>query len=142
MKNDVSGAISAAPKKDRYERESGVEANLVKYIKLLGGTAYKFTSPQRRNVPDRLCLLPAGVMCFVECKAPGKKPTPGQQREHDYLRALGFKVFVIDSKDLTELNDWIKSFYRPNARRAGKTTAMLAIIDELHRKNEAKKCKG
>jgi hypothetical protein len=34
---------------------------------------------------------------FVELKAPGKKPTPGQLREHARLRELGFRVEVLDS---------------------------------------------
>lgn len=79
--------------------ERDVEAWLVAETKKRGGTAYKFTSPQRRSVPDRLVLLPGGEIFFVETKAPGKKPTEGQVREHDRLRALGFRVYVMDSKE-------------------------------------------
>lgn len=78
-------------------RESTIERELVKRIKAHGGHAYKFTSPGRRNVPDRLVLLPGGIMCFVELKVPGKKARPGQAREHARLWALGFRVLVIDS---------------------------------------------
>lgn len=83
-----------------YIRESTVENNLVKKVKAAGGTAYKFTSPGRRAVPDRLVLLPGGRLVFVECKAPGETARPDQVREHNRLRALGFKVVVLDSKDL------------------------------------------
>lgn len=83
-----------------YIRESTVENNLVKKVKAAGGTAYKFTSPGRKAVPDRLVLLPGGRMVFVECKAPGEQPRADQVREHIRLRALGFKVVVLDSKDL------------------------------------------
>lgn len=79
--------------------EKHIEAHLVVRVKALGGIAYKFTSPQRRSVPDRLVCMPGGDMCFVELKAPGKKPTPLQEREHEKLRALGFVVHVIDSKE-------------------------------------------
>lgn len=79
--------------------EKTIEAHLVKRVKERGGVAYKFTSPQRRSVPDRLVLLPDGVIEFVELKAPGKKPTPMQLREHERLRALGFTVLVIDNKE-------------------------------------------
>lgn len=58
--------------------------------------AYKFTSPGRRNVPDRICVLPGGRIVFVELKAPGKKPTAGQAREHQRLRDLGQQVDVCD----------------------------------------------
>jgi hypothetical protein len=83
-----------------YIRESTVENNLVKKVKAAGGTAYKFTSPGRKAVPDRLVLLPGGRVVFVECKAPGELPRADQMREHNRLRALGFKVVVLDSKDL------------------------------------------
>lgn len=77
--------------------EKKIEAHLVKRIKDKGGIAYKFTSPQRRSVPDRLVLLPGGWQCFVELKATGQKPTRLQAREHQHLRTLGFTVLVIDS---------------------------------------------
>lgn len=79
--------------------EKDIERIFCARVAELGGIAYKFVSPQRRNVPDRLVLLPGGVMRFVELKAPGKKPTAGQIREHDRLRALGFVVGVVDSAD-------------------------------------------
>lgn len=79
-------------------RESVIEAYLVKRVKEAGGTAYKFTSPQRRSVPDRLVLMPGGRAAFVECKATGEKPTEAQAREHARLWSLGFPVLVIDSK--------------------------------------------
>ena len=78
--------------------EKTVERELVKRVKEEGGIAYKFTSPNRRSVPDRLCLLPGGNILFVECKAPGKKPTKLQAREHERLRAMGFEVVVVDDK--------------------------------------------
>ncbi|EEP0571363.1 VRR-NUC domain-containing protein, partial [Salmonella enterica] len=50
--------------------------------------------------PDRIVLLPGGRLVFVECKAPGKAPRADQGREHERLRALGFTVVVLDSKNL------------------------------------------
>ncbi|EAA3705462.1 VRR-NUC domain-containing protein [Salmonella enterica subsp. enterica serovar Newport] len=83
-----------------YERESLIEKHLVTEVKRAGGVAYKFVSPGRRSVPDRIVLLPGGRIFFVECKAPGKAPRADQQREHERLRALGFTVVVLDSKNL------------------------------------------
>ncbi|ADZ41829.1 TPA: VRR-NUC domain-containing protein [Yersinia enterocolitica] len=83
-----------------YNREDSIEDHLVKEVKKVGGIAYKFISPGRRSVPDRLVLLPGGKVIFVECKAPGEKPTAAQLREHEKLRALGFTVRVLDSKNL------------------------------------------
>ena len=78
-------------------RESEIEKKLVSHIKKLGGIAYKFASPNRKGVPDRLCVMPNGRVFFVELKAPGKAPTPLQQHEHCLLRALGHTVLLIDS---------------------------------------------
>ncbi len=83
-----------------YIREDSIEDHLVKEVKKAGGIAYKFISPGRRSVPDRLVLLPGGKVIFVECKAPSEKPTAAQLREHEKLRALGFTVHVLDSKNL------------------------------------------
>jgi hypothetical protein len=77
--------------------ERDIEKALVKRVKALGGTAEKFTSPQKRSVPDRLITLPGGQIIFVELKAPGKKPTENQARDHERRRALGCDVRVIDS---------------------------------------------
>lgn len=77
--------------------EKTIEAYLVKQIKAIGGTCEKFTSPGRRAVPDRLLTLPGGQILFVELKAPGKKPTELQLRDHAKRRELGCEVLVIDS---------------------------------------------
>ncbi len=69
-----------------YIRESTIEKYLVTEVKKSDGIAYKFLSPGRRAVPDRLVLLPGGRAVFVECKAPGEKPRPEQLREHERLR--------------------------------------------------------
>ena len=84
-------------------RESTVEQYLVDEVALLGGRAYKFNSPARKNVPDRIVMMPGGLLVFVELKQPGKKATKAQAREHDRFRDLGQKVFVLDSKDAV---DW------------------------------------
>ena len=83
-------------------RESAIELYLCSQVRKHGGIAYKFTSPGRRSVPDRIVLWPCGEMQFVECKAPGEKPTPLQQREHDKLRAMKFMVNVVDSFELVD----------------------------------------
>lgn len=82
--------------------ERDVEAHLVKRVKEIGGIAMKLTSPQRRSVTDRLVLLPGGRVFFIELKAPGKKPTEAQFREHARLRDLGMFVSVFDSKELID----------------------------------------
>jgi len=90
----------------RPVREADIEAHLVKRVKEAGGIAYKFTSPQRRSVPDRLVLMPGGQVWFAELKAPGAKPTEAQAREHERLRSMGFTVEVVDDKGLIDI--WAK----------------------------------
>lgn len=86
-----------------WVRENLIEKHLVTEVKKAGGIAYKFVSPGRRSVPDRIVLLPGGRLVFVECKAPGKPPRADQLREHERLRVLGFTVVVLDSKDLSDI---------------------------------------
>ena len=77
--------------------EKDIEKALVKKVESIGGKAEKFTSPNRRSVPDRLVTLPGGRIIFVELKATGKKPTDAQLRDHEKRRLLGADVRVIDS---------------------------------------------
>lgn len=72
---------------------------MVKNAKKAGGIALKFVSPGHAGVPDRLVLLPNGRMGFVEVKAPDKQPRPLQAASHKKLRALGFKVYVLDDPE-------------------------------------------
>jgi hypothetical protein len=83
-------------------REKQIEAYLRKKAIEHGGTAYKFTSPGRNGVPDRILVVPCfAPSCthFVEVKAEGKKPTDAQFREHDRIRKAGGDVSVVDSYD-------------------------------------------
>lgn len=79
-------------------REKEIEKYLREEIKKLGGIAYKFTSPGNSGVPDRLVLLPYGIMAFVELKAPGGKTTAIQDRQIARIKKLDFDAYVIDSK--------------------------------------------
>ena len=80
-------------------REKTLERHLAQAVKKSGGIALKFVSPGTAGVPDRLVLLPDGKICFVEMKAPGKKPTALQRLRHGQLRDLGFRVYVVDSME-------------------------------------------
>ena len=79
--------------------EKHIEAKVCDYAKQRGLLVYKFTSPARAAVPDRLFILPGGRMFFCEFKREGQKPTPAQEREHKRLRAYGVSVWVIDNVD-------------------------------------------
>lgn len=70
---------------------------------MLQGIAYKFVSPQRRSVPDRLCCLPGGYHFFVEVKSEGVAPTKGQVREIKRLQDMEHPVWVVDTKEKVDL---------------------------------------
>jgi hypothetical protein len=82
--------------------ERDIEKALVKKVKELGGIAEKFTSPQKRSVPDRIVTLPGGRIIFCELKAPGKRPTNNQRRDHLKRRMLGADVRLIDSFEMID----------------------------------------
>jgi hypothetical protein len=77
--------------------ERDIEAYLVKRCKEIGALCDKFTSPQRRSVPDRMITFNGRVL-FVELKATSKKPTEAQVRDHERRRAAGAEVVWLDSK--------------------------------------------
>jgi len=79
-------------------RESEIEAYLVKRVREAGGLTYKFTSPGRAGVPDRIVVL-KGRVSFVEIKAPGKRPTVLQQRELARLREHGVTATWTSSRE-------------------------------------------
>lgn len=76
--------------------EKQIEQRVCDYAKSKGWLVYKFTSPNRAAVPDRLFIAPGGRVIFCEFKAPGKKPTSPQAREHQRLREQGVPVYVVD----------------------------------------------
>ena len=77
--------------------EKFIEKKLVEAVKKMGGLAPKFVSPGLDGVPDRIVLLPHGVLAFIELKAPGKKMRPLQVRRKRQLERLGFSVYCVDS---------------------------------------------
>lgn len=73
----------------------------------------KLLSTFIKGLPDRMILCQGGYVGFAEIKTTGKKPTKIQTYIHEKLRALGFKVFVID--DL-ESRDAAISFFLRNVK--------------------------
>lgn len=80
--------------------ERKIEKFLVKEVDRLGGLCVKFPPLFFRGFPDRIVLLPGATIAFVELKAPGEKPTLIQRNVQARLRKLGFRVEVLDSKDV------------------------------------------
>ena len=89
--------------------EKVIEAAVCKYAQSKGFLTYKFTSPARSAVPDRLFIAPSGQCMFIEFKRLGQKPTPAQQREHTRLTNQRVDVYVVDSIDDGKLliDEWV-----------------------------------
>lgn len=77
--------------------EKQIEKHVCDYARSQGFLAYKFTSPARAAVPDRLMVTPHGHVFFIEFKKEGAKITPAQEREHQLLRSKGIVVYVVDN---------------------------------------------
>mgnify|MGYP002757157599 CR=1 FL=1 len=88
-------------KKDNRPLESEIERHLKNLIERAGGLCYKFMSPGRNGVPDRI-VLAEGQTYFVELKRPGEKPRPEQVKVHQDMQKRGVSVYVLDSKKAVE----------------------------------------
>lgn len=79
--------------------ERDIEHRVCQFAKQQGCLVYKFTSPSRRSVPDRLFITPKGEVFFAEFKRLGSKPTAAQEVEIDRIKRQGVPVFVVDNVD-------------------------------------------
>lgn len=79
--------------------EKDIEKKVCDYAKEMGFLVYKFSSPGHAAVPDRLFVMPGGRVFFIEFKAPGKKATTPQSREHARLIGQGADCYVVDGVD-------------------------------------------
>lgn len=81
----------------QIDSEKVVERKLVEAVKDKKGLCIKLLCDQFIGLPDRLCLFPGHKIVFVELKTTGQKPRRIQTYVHNKLRALGFRVEVIDT---------------------------------------------
>ena len=79
---------------------SEIERGMREYAESFGGILYKFVSPGRRGVPDRILVMPWRHPVFIEVKGDGDNLSSIQIREINRLLKLGQEVHVIRS--LTE----------------------------------------
>ena len=87
--------------------EKDVEQTLVRMVKRHGGLCLKWVCPGWSGVPDRIILLPGGLVLFAETKRPnGGKLSKLQKWWRDQLQRLGFRYWLIWNRkdiDLLEL---------------------------------------
>lgn len=73
--------------------ERDIERRLRDGVRAFGGLCLKLVCPGFTGVPDRLILLPGGIVAFAETKRPGQRERQRQQYVQKQLRRLGFVVF-------------------------------------------------
>jgi len=76
-------------------RESHVEREVCRFARERRILVMKLSGPNLRGQPDRL-FLNNKISCFLEFKAPGKKPTKLQQHWLEKLSAEGFHATWCD----------------------------------------------
>ncbi len=79
------------------ETEKWIEKNLKQFVESQGGICYKFVSPGRSKVPDRLCVLPGNNIYFTELKGTYKDLPSGQRRELIRLKRMDCKAYCINT---------------------------------------------
>lgn len=86
--------------------EKQLEAKIGKWCKANGFLYYKFSSPAKRGVPDRVAIAPGGGVGFLELKRKGNKPTSLQCKEILTLTEQGCQATWTDNYDdaITFLN--------------------------------------
>jgi hypothetical protein len=86
-------------------REHSIESYLRSRVKDAGGLCIKLNPFGYVGIPDRLVLLPGGVVVFVECKKPKHAKVARLQRLWaDKLAGMGFAHrYVFTREDVDEM---------------------------------------
>ena len=84
----------------KNQLENEVEGHLRRRVEKVGGICVKCLPDFARGFPDRIVLLPRGVLVWVETKRPqGGVLSPVQKVQHVLLRRLGQRVEIVWTKD-------------------------------------------
>lgn len=124
-------------------REGKVEKYLVDEIEKIGGTAYKFVSPGRLGVSDRIVCY-KGIVVFVEVKSPDYRAglSSAQRRElvrldeNDHLTACCHRKVDVDLLVKSIVDDELIFYSRETRCRFAQSTGHVirnfeAQFDEI-----------
>ena len=88
-------------------KESEVEKYFVWTVERRGGKTWKFTSPGRKGVADRIACLPDGTTWFVELKTKGGRLSVLQKLFADEVLALNQRYACLWTKE--QIDGWVKT---------------------------------
>ena len=88
-------------------RESEVERHFKWVVARLGGKTYKFTSPGRKGVADRIACLPDGSTWFVELKTKGGRLSKLQELFATEVQALNQNYACLWTKE--QVDEWSRN---------------------------------
>jgi hypothetical protein len=88
-------------------REKIVENHFVWAVERAGGKAYKFTSPGRKGVADRIACLPDGSTWFVELKTKGGRLSVLQKMFMSDMATLNQQYACLWTNE--QIDEWIKT---------------------------------
>jgi hypothetical protein len=87
-------------------KEKIVENHFVWAIERIGGKTYKFTSPGRKGVADRIACLPDGNTWFVELKTKGGRLSVLQKMFMSDMALLNQKYACLWT--IEQVDEWLK----------------------------------
>ena len=88
-------------------KEKIVENHFVWAVERIGGKTYKFTSPGRKGVADRIACLPDGSTWFVELKTKSGRLSVLQKMFMSDMALLNQKYACLWTTE--QVDEWIKS---------------------------------
>jgi len=88
-------------------KEKIVENHFVWAVERIGGKTWKFTSPGRKGVADRIACLPDGSTWFVELKTKGGRLSALQKMFMSDMALLKQNYACLWTKE--QVDEWIKS---------------------------------
>lgn len=84
-------------------RESEIEKHFVWAVERMGGKTWKFKSPGRRGVADRIACLPNGDIWFVELKTLGGKFSALQRMFAEDMVRLNQRYVCLATKEEVDM---------------------------------------
>ena len=88
--------------------EKAIERYLVCSVRALGGVCLKYANACEVGYPDRVCLLPCGVVLWVELKGKDGRLAPVQKIRITKLLKLGHQVHVCSRR--REIDEMLKPY--------------------------------